>query len=63
MAEILLTLVIGMLIHSVIFFQHFGNGTSTGSIGKNSLILPSIVKIRHLNASKNGKNVMVSDTD
>ena len=27
------------------FFQHFGNGTSTGSIGKTSLILPSIKKI------------------
>ena len=26
------------------FFQHFGNGTSTGSIGKNSLILPSMGK-------------------
>ena len=27
------------------FFQHFGNGTSTGSVGKNSLILPSVGKI------------------
>ena len=26
------------------FFQHFVNGTSTDSIGKNSLILPSIGK-------------------
>ena len=27
------------------FFQHFGNGTCTGSIGKNSLTLLSIGKI------------------
>ena len=27
------------------FFQHFGNGTGTGSIGKKCLILPSIGKI------------------
>ena len=46
------------------FFQHFGNGTSTGSIGKNSLNLPSIGKISdiYLKINKNGKNIMISVT-
>ena len=46
------------------FFQHFGNGTSTGSIGKNSLNLPSIGKISdiYLKTNKNDKNIMTSVT-
>ena len=42
------------------FFLHFGNGTSTGSIGKNCLILPSVGKINdiYLKTSENGKNFM-----
>ena len=49
----------------IFFFQHFGNGTSTGSIGKNSLNLPSIEKIGdiYLRTSKNDKNVMLSVSD
>ena len=40
--------------------QHFGNSTSTSSIGKNSLILLSIRKISHiyLKTSKNDKNII-----
>ena len=43
------------------FFHHFGNGTSTGSIGKNSQILPSIGKISdiYIKASKNDKHIII----
>ena len=49
----------------MIFFQHFGNSTSTSSIGKNSLILPLIEKISDIypKTSKNGKNIMISVSD
>ena len=43
------------------FFQHFGNSTSTSSIGKNSLIIPSIGKIGDIYL-RNGKNIMISVT-
>ena len=46
------------------FFQSFGNGTSTSSVGKNSPMLPSIVKIGdiYLKTSKTGINIMISVT-
>ena len=40
------------------FFQHFGNGTSSSSIGKNCLILPSVGKIGDIYL-QNGKNIMI----
>ena len=43
------------------FFQHFGNGTSTGSVGKSKLILPSIGKIVELYL-KTSKNIIICVT-
>ena len=46
------------------FFYHFGNGTSTGSIGKNSVILPANWENQqHLSSLvTNGTNIVISVT-